>query len=163
MGGDCMATVELQVPPLSAGDRLTREEFLRLWEAHPEIKRAELIGGIVYMPSPLSVDHGAQELVVSYWFGLYKTHTRGTAAGNNTTSFILDDSPQPDVNLRILPEFGGGSWLEKWGKHRYLAGVPELFAEVSLSSIAYDLHQKLELYQTARVPEYLAILVYERE
>ena len=47
------------IEPLSPGDQLTRaEEFLRpIWEAHPEIKRAELLGGIVYMPSPLSVQH----------------------------------------------------------------------------------------------------------
>jgi len=32
-------------PPLRDGDRLTREEFLRRWEAMPDVKRAELIGG----------------------------------------------------------------------------------------------------------------------
>jgi len=42
-----MATVEreLEIEPLVAGDRLTREEFLRRWEAIPELKKAELIGG----------------------------------------------------------------------------------------------------------------------
>jgi hypothetical protein len=34
-------------PPLREGDRLTRNEFLRRWEAMPELKRAELINGIV--------------------------------------------------------------------------------------------------------------------
>ena len=44
-----MATAaELRVPPLVAGDRLTRDEFLRRWAAHPEIKIAELLGGLVY-------------------------------------------------------------------------------------------------------------------
>src|SRR5271163_2423763 len=118
-----MATVEQLVQPLEAGDRLNREDFLRIWEAHPEIKRAELIGGIVYMPSPLAVDHGDMEGDVGGWAFYYKSHTPGTAAGHNTTSFILEDSPQPDVNLRILPEYGGGSWIED----NYLAGVPELF------------------------------------
>lgn len=37
---------EQQVPPLAAGDKLTRAEFLRRWEAHREIKNAELIGGM---------------------------------------------------------------------------------------------------------------------
>jgi hypothetical protein len=52
-----MATIEQCAPPLAAGDKLTREEFLQRWELHPEITRAELIGGTVYMPSPLSFDH----------------------------------------------------------------------------------------------------------
>jgi Uma2 family endonuclease len=158
-----MATVEDCVRPLSAGDKLDREEFLRLWDAHSEIKRAELIGGVVYMPSPLSIDHGDSELDVGYWIAHYKSHTKGTAAGTNTTSYILDDSPQPDINLRILPEHGGRSRVEKRGNKRYLAGVPELLVEICLSSAAYDLHQKLDLYQTAGIPEYLAVLVHERE
>jgi Uma2 family endonuclease len=154
-----MATVEQLVQPLEAGNWLNREEFLRIWEAHPEIKRAELIGGIVYMPSPLAIDHGEMEGDVGGWAFHYKTHTRGTAMGHNTTSFILEDSPQPDVYLRILPEYGGKSWVDD----NYLAGIPELFVEVSRTSYAYDLHQKLDLYQAAKIPEYLAILMFERE
>jgi hypothetical protein len=43
-----MAAVASQrVPPLAGGDRLSGEEFMRRWEAHPEIKRAELLGGLV--------------------------------------------------------------------------------------------------------------------
>src|SRR5262245_48720218 len=97
-----MATVEERVPPLSAGDRLTRAEFLRLWEAHPEIKKAELIGGIVYMPSPVSVEHGDTEGDVGTWMGVHKAATPGTASGHNTTTFLLEDTPQADLNLRIL-------------------------------------------------------------
>ena len=33
--------------PLSPGDRLTHAEFERRYQAHPEIKKAELIGGDV--------------------------------------------------------------------------------------------------------------------
>jgi len=154
-----MATVEQCVQPLAAGDRLNREDFLRIWEAHPEIKRAELIGGIVYMSSPLSVNHGDMDLDVAGWIALYKAWTPGTAGGSNTTSYIRDDILQPDANLRILPEFGGGSWVED----HYIAGAPELVAEVCRSSAAYDLHQKLDVYQDAGIPEYLAVLMYERE
>jgi hypothetical protein len=49
---------EQRVAPLSMGDQLTREEFLRRWEAEPSIKLAELIKGTVYMPSLVSVEHG---------------------------------------------------------------------------------------------------------
>ena len=155
-----MATaIEQCVPPLATGDHLTREEFLRRWEAHPEIKNAELIGGMVYMSSPVSADHGDMHADVACWLGVYKVGTPGTAAGDNTTSFILDDMPQPDLNLRIRPGHGGRSWVED----KYLHGVPELLVEICGSSAAYDLHVKLDLYQTAGIPEYLAVLLFERE
>jgi Uma2 family endonuclease len=159
-GGRIMATVvEKSVPPLVAGDKLTRAEFLRRWEAHPEIKNAELIGGIVYMASPVSVEHGDMDGDVGTWLGTYKAATPGTASGHNTTSFLLEDMSQPDLNLRILPEFGGSSFV----KGRYLNGIPELLAEICRSSTTHDLHVKLDLYQASKVPEYLAILLFERE
>lgn len=147
------------VPPLRAGDQLTREEFLRRWNASPSIKRAELIEGIVYMPSPVSVEHGRMERWITGWLALYQAATPGTDGENNATSFMLEDTPQPDLNLRILRERGGGSWAED----HYLHGVPELVAEVCASSASYDLHQKFDLYQSTGIPEYLAVLVLERE
>jgi hypothetical protein len=151
-----MATaLEERIPPLAAGDKLTREEFLRRWEAHPQIKNAELLGGIVFMSARVSVEHGDMD----GWLGTYKVATPGAASGHNTTSFLLEDVPQPDWNLRILPEYGGASWVED----RYLHGIPELLAEIARSTASYDLHVKLELYQAAKVPEYLVILLFERE
>jgi hypothetical protein len=155
-----MATAtEVRVPPLVAGDKLSREEFLRRWEAHPEIKNAELIGGIVYMSSPVTAEHGDTDNDVGTWLGAYKVATPGTAAGHNATALLLGDAPQPDVNLRVLPQFGGTSWVEGG----YIHGVPELLVEVCRSSASYDLHVKLDLYEVARVPEYLAILLFEQE
>lgn len=151
--------IEQPVAPLRAGDNLTRDEFLRRWQAAPSIKSAELIGGIVYMPSPVSVDHGDMEGDVGGWLNTYKAFTPGTAGGHNTTSFLLEDSPQPDLNLRLLPEYGGGSWAQA----KFLHGVPELLAEVCVSTAAYDLHQKYDLYEAAGIPEYLAVVVFEQE
>jgi Uma2 family endonuclease len=150
---------EQRVPPLEAGDHLTRAEFLRRWEAHPEVKKAELIGGIVFMPSPVSVEHGDTHLDVGGWLFTYKLATPGTAGGDNTTSLLLNEAPQSDLNLRILPEYGGRSRR----KGKYLGGRPELLAEISGSSASYDLHEKLNLYQAAQIPEYLAVLLYEKE
>ena len=39
----------------------------------------------------------------------YKAMTPGCAGGSYTTTYILDDCPQPDVNLRIVSEVGGRS------------------------------------------------------
>lgn len=148
------------VPPLCAGDRLTRREFLEIWEQHPEIKHAELIGGVVYMPSPLSRMHGVTDTQVSGMLWYYASHTPGTEAGSNTTTLMEgDDTSQPDNFLRILPAYGGQSVNE--GK--YIGGGPEFLAETSVSSASIDMNQKLELYERMRVQEYLAILMYEQE
>lgn len=51
------------IPPLQAGDFLTRAEFERRYHNHPELKKAELIEGIVYMPSPVNAAyHGDPHL-----------------------------------------------------------------------------------------------------
>jgi hypothetical protein len=154
-----VAIVAERVPKLVAGDKLTREEFLRRWEVMPNLKRAELIGGIVYMPSPLSYDHGDTDAYVATWLGVYAANTPGCRAGSNATWLMLGDAPQPDVALRILPEYGGQSRLQQ----RFNSGAPELVAEICLSRSSYDLNQKYELYQEARVKEYLAVLIEEQE
>jgi Uma2 family endonuclease len=166
-----MATVAPKVPKLVAGDTLTREEFLRRWEAMPELKKAELIGGIVYlpdqvplkgavyMPSPVTAAHGKMENHVGVWLGVYAASTPGCEAMNNATAYMEADAPQPDVHLRLLPEAGGQSRVED----DFLHGAPELTTEVSLSRTSYDLHQKLKLYRTAGVKEYVAVLIEEQE
>ena len=80
-----MATVEQKVPPLVAGDYLSRDEFLRRWEAMPQLKRAELIQGVVYMPSPVSFDHGDSDLHVSTWLGNYEAATPGCRGSSSAT------------------------------------------------------------------------------
>ena len=42
-----------RILPLEHGDHLTREEFERRYEAMPHVRKAELIEGVVYMPSPV--------------------------------------------------------------------------------------------------------------
>jgi hypothetical protein len=105
------------------------------------------------------VRHGNTDHDLSGWTFLYKAATPGLAGSNNTTTYLLQDVVQPEVNLRLLPEYGGKSRLEG----EYLGGPPEFIGEVCASSAAYDLHEKLELYEAAGVQEYLTVLVYEKE
>jgi hypothetical protein len=154
-----MPTAEREVPLLQPGDFLSREEFFRRWEVMPHLKRAELIQGVVYMPSPLSRAHAVMENNVAAWLGVYRARTAGCEAMSNATWLMVDDSPQPDTSLRILPEHGGQSTT----RGPFAAGAPEFLAEICLSSAAYDLHQKLDLYEGAGVREYLAVLVHEGE
>ncbi|HEX5272906.1 MAG TPA: Uma2 family endonuclease [Gemmataceae bacterium] len=155
-----MPTVREGGHELVRGDCLSRDEFLRRWEAMPDLKRAELIRGVVYMPSPVSWEHGDTEQNVAGWLAVYKAATPGCAGANNATWLMgEDEAPQPDTSLRILPEYGGQSRVEG----RYAVGAPEFLAEVCISSAAYDLHQKLEVYEGAGVHEYLAALMREGE
>jgi len=154
-----MSIAERAVPPLRPGQRLTVREFLRRWEAMPRVKFAELIDGVVYMPSPVTSDHGRAEIRVVTWLGTYIATTPVCDAGSQSTWLMLASAPQPDSFLWIRPEYGGQSTMD--GK--YHAGAPELAAEICLTSAAYDLGVKKALYQTAGVREYVAILVQEEE
>ena len=153
-----MSSLVQTLERLVAGDTLSREEFLRRWEALPQVKFAELIGGTVFMPSPVSLTHDRVATLVSFWLNTYALHTPGCEAGQNATWFVLEDAPQPDAYLRVLEGYGGKSWVEG----DYPSGVPELVVEVCHSSAAYDLHQKKALYAAAGVPEYIAVLLKEQ-
>src|SRR5262245_50632332 len=87
------------IPPLEAGDRLSRAEFERRYEAMPHLKKAELIEGVVYVPSPVGLhQHAEPHFELITWLGLYKWATAGVrGADNATTRLDLDNEPQPDV------------------------------------------------------------------
>jgi Uma2 family endonuclease len=141
------------VPPLEMGDHLTRAEFERRYDAMPGLKKAELIEGVVYMPSPVKRQHGRPHLLLGAWLGNYLAQTPGVdAADNSTVRFGDENEPQPDLLLAIEPAAGGQSHVDE---EDYFAGPPELIAEVAASSVSYDLHAKLRVYQRMGVREYL--------
>ena len=156
-----MPVAALELPTqLREGDRLTAAEFMRRWEAMPELKRAELIGGLVFMSSPLSLPHANAHLELGPWLWLYKDSTPGCDIGSDCTWLMgPKDVPQPDLFLRILPEYGGQSGVEGI----YAAGAPELIVEVTGSSVSRDLGVKLELYRRAGVREYLTAMLHSRQ
>jgi Uma2 family endonuclease len=158
-----MATVSTS-PDFSTfenGDRMTRAEFHRIYETMPEDFRAELIGGIVYVASPLRRRHGTNHLQLGSLFGVYKAQTPGVEAADNATVLLGDEGePQPDLYLRILPEFGGQS---RTTADDYVEGAPELIVEVALSSRAVDLHAKYDDYRRYGVAEYLVVCLREAE
>jgi Uma2 family endonuclease len=149
-----------EIPPLVAGDRLTRDEFERRYHSMPHVKKAELIEGVVYMPSPVSLDgHSVPHADFIGWLVAYKAFTPGTQAGDNGTLRLdLDNEPQPDAFLRILPACGGQSTTVD----DYVEGAPELVGEIAASSASYDLHDKLNAYRRNGVKEYVVWLVWEK-
>jgi Uma2 family endonuclease len=146
------ATGRAAPPPLENGDRLTRAEFERRYEAMPRLKKAELIEGVVYVGSPVRyTQHGHPNFDLETWLGVYRAATPGTrGAGNTTVRLDLDNEPQPDILLRL--EQGGRSRISEDG---YVEGAPELVVEVAASSASYDLHDKLRAYRRNGVQEYV--------
>jgi Uma2 family endonuclease len=149
------ATTEIGLEtPLEAGDRLTRAEFERRWNRMPHVKKAELIEGVVYMPSAVRYrPHGRPHTILNHWLHSYELATPGVeSADNSSLRLDNDNEPQPDLLLRLDRRLGGHSWEDDEG---YLIGAPELVAEIAVSSASYDLHQKLHVYRRHGVREYV--------
>jgi Uma2 family endonuclease len=142
------------VSVLENGAHLGAAEFLRRFESMPEVKKAELVNGIVYLGSPVRLDqHGEPDNLIQTWLGTYSAATKGVkAATNSTTRLGPDDVPQPDGLLWISPECGGRSRLDDKG---YLQGAPELVVEVAASSASLDAREKVASYRRAGVLEYV--------
>jgi hypothetical protein len=141
-------------PLLFDGQKLDSEEFMRRYERTPPGFRAELIGGVVHVASPLSVPHGEGSFDVTTWLGVYRARTPGTQGLENATT-LMDDRgvPQPDTQLRILPEYGGQSRDEG----EYVGGAPELIAETARSSGMIGLGAKRADYERAGVRQYIVV------
>lgn len=147
--------------PLEFGDRLTREEFERRYEAMPHLKKAELIEGVVYMPSPVRIDHhGRPHMHLNYWLTAFEAATAGVLVADNTTIRLdLDNELQPDALLLIDPARGGQARIVEG----YVEGAPELVAEVAASTASYALHVKLNVYRRNKVREYLVWRVLDQQ
>ncbi|MGL5807940.1 MAG: Uma2 family endonuclease [Xenococcaceae cyanobacterium] len=147
------------IPPLENGDRLTRHEFERRYQAMPQIKKAELIEGVVYVPAALRFrSHSQPHSFIMTWLGVYQAFTPGVSIGDNPTVRLdLDNEPQPDAVLLI--DRGQAEISED----DYVEGAPELIVEVAASSAAYDLHDKKRAYRRNGVQEYLVWRVYDRQ
>jgi len=142
-------------PPLQAGDRLSRAEFEQRYHAHPKIKKAELVEGVVYVVSPVRFkQHGFPHGRIVTWLGVYLAATPSVSLGDNTTVRLdFENEVQPDALLRLEPAHGGQSRVTE---DDYLEGPPELIVA------AYDLHDKHRVYARDGVQEYLALQVYEQ-
>ncbi len=148
-------------PILESGDRLGRAEFERRYRAMPQIKKAELIEGVVYVASPVRIrSHANPHGQIITWLGVYAAATPSVMLGDNPTVRLdLDNEPQPDALLRIEAAKGGQSRITE---DDYIEGAPDLIVEIAASSASYDLHDKLRAYRRNGVCEYLVWLTQER-
>ena len=152
----------LTIPPLENGDRLNRYEFERRYNLQSNLKKAELIEGIVYMPAALRFkSHGQPHGWMIGALVTYEAMTPGVAMGDAPTVRLdIDNEPQPDIVLLILPEAGGQAQLSD---DDYIEGAPELIVEIAASSVAIDLHAKKQAYRRNGVKEYIVWQVLDRK
>jgi Uma2 family endonuclease len=144
---------------LETGDNLTREEFHRRYLARPDIKKAELIDGVVYVPSPVrSRQHGRPHGLVVTWLGVYASLVSDVFMEDNSTVY-LDGRVEVQPDACLWRDGPGGPRETEDG---YLEGVPQLIVEVAASSVSYDLHQKKEAYRRNGVAEYVVWRVEDR-
>ncbi len=149
------------IPPLVDGERLTRDEFERRYDAMPGLKKAELIEGVVRMPSPVRLDqHGDPHSCLVGWLWVYRAGTTGVQSGDNSSIRLdLGNMPQPDALLIVRPERGGRVRISA---DDYIEGGPELVAEVAASSVDDDLGGKQAAYRRNGVREYIVWRVLDR-
>lgn len=148
--------------PLEPGDRLTRAEFERRYDAMPNLKKAELIEGVVYMPSSVRFQrHGQPHFDLIGWLAVYRMGTPGVLGGDNaSTRLDLDNMPQPDGLLLMDPARGGQARISA---DDYVEHAPELVCEVSASSASFDLHTKMHVYRRNGVREYVVWRVLDQQ
>lgn len=149
------------LPLLENGDRLTRHEFERRYSAMPQVKKAELIEGIVHMASPVRArKHGKPHASVMLWLGSYwQAMPNLELLDNASVRLDTDNEPQPDACLRIEEAAGGRSRITE---DDYVEGPPELIVEIAASTASYDLHDKKKTYRRNGVQEYLVWRVLDQ-
>ena len=143
---------------LQTGDRLTRAEFERRYKAQPKIKQAELIEGVVFMPSPVHFHaHSQPHGQIMGWLFPYSASTPNVLIGDNATLRLdAENEVQPDAALFIK------NGKCKISEDDYLEGAPELIVEIAASSVSYDLFDKLKIYRRNGVQEYVVWQVNDK-
>jgi Uma2 family endonuclease len=149
---------------------------LRRYQAMTRLRKAELIEGVVYIPSPdvppsargegkmaspvSAENHSAPHFDLIGWLAFYRSATPGLLGGDNgTVRLDLHNVVQPDAMLLIRESHGGQSCV---GEDGYLAGAPELVAEIAYSGVSKDLHEKLDIYRRTGAREYVVWRVEDR-
>ena len=135
---------------LENGDRLDRLEFERRYTAS-NIKKAELIEGIVHVASPVRfTTHAKPHAQIVGWLGTYQAMKTFLKVGiEPTVRLDPDNEPQPDA---VLFRLGGNAQIDEDG---YITGAPELIVEIAASTVSYDLRTKKRAYERNSVKEYI--------
>ncbi|MEZ4660535.1 MAG: Uma2 family endonuclease [Caldilineaceae bacterium] len=144
-------------PPVTG----SRAEFERRYLAHPEIKKAELLEGIVYMPSPVKYQrHASPHLHLNHMDWRYiLPQRRAPRAVTTPPSAWTMKTIRSRTSSYALTGHGGRSFVDA---DDYLAGAPEL-------SCGGGFHQRQlrhacqkRVYARNGVQEYLVFLTHDQ-
>jgi Uma2 family endonuclease len=149
-----MATTPNLHPVLENGDRLTRDEFNQRYQLRPDIRKAELVLGVVHVASPTRLGaHADPHSLVALWLRAYEATTPGVRVGIEGTVYLDDDGEvQPDGFMFWFPPHASRA---RQTADDYVEGAPDLVVEIAASSASYDLHDKKDAYRRAGVSEYM--------
>ena len=149
------------MPPLENGDHLTLAEFERRYAAMPNLKKAELIDGRVYVAPPVWFNHAQPHSDLCTICGVYRAATAGVLLGDNASIKLEPKGmTQPDICMFTKATAAGQAQV---GPDGYVIGTPAWIGEIAASSASHDLGDKLNLYQRNRVREYLVWRVLDAQ
>lgn len=91
-------------PALESGDVLTRDEFERRYSQRHDLKKAELIQGVVYVGSPVRIEEHAEpdSLLIALLVNHSLSHTGVRVGNNGTVRLSPEDVLQPDSMMRYV-------------------------------------------------------------
>ncbi|HZQ08770.1 MAG TPA: Uma2 family endonuclease [Anaerolineae bacterium] len=138
---------------VEVAERMTAEEF---WRDASETHKAELIDGVMIMPSPASRIH---ENLFGFLYSLLRVfveeHSLGVVLGSRTAvELAIDQVYEPDI-LFIRQE------RSAINQEKGVFGAPDFVIEIlSMSTAQHDRGTKLKAYERAGVREYWIIDPY---
>src|SRR6056297_1102641 len=99
------------IPQLNSGDVLSREEYIRRYEAAPKELKAERINGKVYLMNSLRARyHGNPHMLLAGWLFTYAmAHPELNLSDNATLKLNTENTPQPDL---CMYRAGGNASLD---------------------------------------------------
>ncbi|MGH2585934.1 MAG: Uma2 family endonuclease [Dehalococcoidia bacterium] len=154
-----MATTTSPPMPLESGDRLTRDEFHKRYLARPDIYKAELVDGVVYITTRVAAAHGEATAAMGGWVGTYAAYRPNVRAMLHVTTLMgTNREVQPDVLAFRDQRSSGRVHITP---DDYLQGPPDLIIEVATSSASYDLYDKKRIYEQEGVLEYVVWQLFE--
>ena len=131
--------------------KLTLADYSRLSDSgsFEKLRKTELIDGVVYEVSPQHRPHGfaKDELAYRLRQALARRGSPWHVATEQSVAIPPHSEPQPDIILTTEPQGSGAIPGSTIG----------LLVEISVSTIHFDMNEKMRVYSSAGIPEYWVV------
>jgi Uma2 family endonuclease len=145
---------------LKARQRLSQTEFHRRYEAMQTDDTFELVNGVVYLKPRKSYPHAR---LIYFFGGLLTEYELATPTVDGLLNVTLIVSPtcevQPNLVLRLEPEFGGKSLVV----NDFLSGGAELLIEIADKPSPVNVSLKPKEFSRSGIGEYLFLGVRDQD